>query len=201
MYRVKKKKEEVQSTVDSLKIKADAVVQIDNIKVAVNEAGTRPMVFGKSFNTFVQRPIMADDHEASSSSTTTPKYFQSSWCPSGLTRTQKRKLQRLRCLEKKGQEAEKQRVEQFNKCRPISPQSKVWWVKSVDQPARPVGPPLPTGLTDIADRSDCPDQLVRPVQPVVDQKAESEMPVVGVYRQACSGIPLAVGFLGRDPLL
>jgi hypothetical protein len=92
----------VQSTIDSLKIKVDAVVQIDNIKVDVNEAGTRPMVFGKSFNTFVQRPIMADDHEASSSSTTTSKYFQSSWCPSGLTRTQKRKLQRLRCLEKKG---------------------------------------------------------------------------------------------------
>ena len=26
-------------------------------------------------------------------------------------------------------------------------------------------------------------------------------PAVGVYRQACSGIPLAVGFVGRDRLL
>ena len=30
-----------------------------------------------------------------------------------------------------------------------------------------------------------------------DELAES----VGVYRQACSGIPLAVGFVGRDRLL
>ena len=134
VYRVKENKKEVQSTNDSEKIKADAVVQIGNIKVVVNEAGTRPMVLRKSVDTSVQRPIMADDYEASSGSITTSKYFQPRWCPSGLTRTQKRKLQRLRCLEKKGQEAEKQRVEQFNKCRPISPQSKVWRVKLDDQP-------------------------------------------------------------------
>jgi len=41
VYRVKEKKEEVQSTIDLEKIKADAVVQIGNIKVAVNEAGKR----------------------------------------------------------------------------------------------------------------------------------------------------------------
>ena len=48
MYRVKENKKEVQSTVDSGKIKADAVMQIGNIKVAVNEASTRPMVLHKS---------------------------------------------------------------------------------------------------------------------------------------------------------
>ena len=94
VYHVKEKKEEVHSTVSSEKIKADAVMQIGNIKVAVTESGTRPMVLGKSVDTSIQRPIMADDHEASSS-TTTSKYFQLRWCPSGLTRTQKRKLQRL----------------------------------------------------------------------------------------------------------
>ena len=41
VYRVKEKKEEVQSTIDLEKIKADAIVQIGNIKVAVNEAGKR----------------------------------------------------------------------------------------------------------------------------------------------------------------
>ena len=45
MYHVKVNKKEVQSTVDLEKIKADAIVQIGNIKVAVNEAGARPMVF------------------------------------------------------------------------------------------------------------------------------------------------------------
>ena len=137
MYHVKENKKEVQSTVDSGKIKADAVMQIGNIKVVVNEASTRPMVFGKSIHTSVQRPIMADDHEASSC-TTTSKYFQPRWCLSGLTRTQKRKLQCLRCQEKKGHEVEKLEAGQFNQCRPIVPQSKVWRIKSVDQPAGPV---------------------------------------------------------------
>ena len=95
VYRVKENKKEVQSTTDSEKIKADAIMQIGNIKVAITESGTRPMVLGKSVDTSVQRPIMADDYEASSGSTTTSKYFQPRWCPSGLTRTQKRKLQRL----------------------------------------------------------------------------------------------------------
>ena len=76
MYRVKEKKEEVQSTIDLEKIKADAIVQIGNIKVAVNEAGKRPMVLGKSVDTSVQRSIMADEHEASSSSIAASKYFQ-----------------------------------------------------------------------------------------------------------------------------
>ena len=70
MYRVKEKKEEVQSTIDSKKIKANIVVQIGNIKVTVNDVGTRPMVFDKSVNPSVQRPIMVNDHEASSSNST-----------------------------------------------------------------------------------------------------------------------------------
>ena len=53
MYRVKENKKEVQSTADLEKIKADAVVQIGNIKVAVNEAGARPMVLHKSVDTSV----------------------------------------------------------------------------------------------------------------------------------------------------
>ena len=44
VYRVKENKKEVQSTVDLEKIKTDVVVQIGDIKVAVNEVGTRPMV-------------------------------------------------------------------------------------------------------------------------------------------------------------
>ena len=112
-----------------------------------------------------------------SSSNSTSKYFQPRWCLSGLTRTQKRKLQCLRCQEKKGHEVEKLKAGQLSKCRPIIPQSKVWRVKSADQLAGPVGPPLPTGLTSISDQSDRPDQPVGPVQPVVEQKAESETPV------------------------
>ena len=53
VYRVKENKKEVQSIANLEKIKADAVVQIDNIKVAVNEAGARPMVLRKSIDTSV----------------------------------------------------------------------------------------------------------------------------------------------------
>ena len=95
VYRVKKKKDEVHTTVDPEKAKADDKVQICNIKVDVSVASTRLMVFDKSVNPPVQRPIMDNDHGASSSNSTS-KYFQPRWCPPGLTRTQRRKLQRLR---------------------------------------------------------------------------------------------------------
>ena len=128
-------------------------MQISNIKVIVNDAGTRPMVFGKSVNPPIQRPIMDNDHEDSSSNSIS-KYFQPRWCPPGLTRTQRRKLQRLRAQEKKDQEFKRLRDKQFNNYRPMVPQGKVWRVKAVDQPARLVEPPQATGLTARSNRSD-----------------------------------------------
>jgi len=121
------------------------------------------MVFGKSVNPSIQKPIMANDHEASSSSSTS-KYFQPRWCPPWLTRTQRRKLQRLRTQEKKEQEFERLGDKQFNNYRPMVPQGKVSRVKAVDQPARPVESPQATGLTGTSDRSDLPEQPVRPVE-------------------------------------
>ena len=143
--------------------------------MVVNDAGTRPMVFGKSVNPSIQRPIMANDHEASSSSSKS-KYFQPRWCPPGLTRTQRRKLQRLRTQEKE-QEFKRLRDKQFNHNKPMVPQGKVWRVKAVDQPARPVELPQATGLTGTSDRSDRPEQPVRPVEVSAEQKAELAMPV------------------------
>ena len=94
----------------------------------------------KSVEVPSQKPVMANDHEASSSKSAADKYHQPRWCPSGLTHTQKRKLQRLRNKEKKEQEEEKIRDEGFNRYRLMFPQSKVWNAKIVDQPARLVGP-------------------------------------------------------------
>ena len=153
VYRVKEKKEEVHTTVEPEKAKADDEVQICNIKMDVSVASTRPMVFGKSVNPSIQRPIMANDHEASSSNSTS-KYFQPRWCPSGLTRTQRRKLQCLRAQEKKEKEFKRLRDKQSNHYRPMVPQGKVWRVKEVDQPARPIEPPQETGLTGTSDWSD-----------------------------------------------
>ena len=64
----------MQPTVDPEKIKTDAVVQIGDTKVAVDNVGKKPMVFGKSVNSPVQRPIRANDHQAGSSSLAS-KYF------------------------------------------------------------------------------------------------------------------------------
>jgi len=58
------------------------------------------------------------------------------------------------------------------------PQSKVWQVKLADQPARPVGPLPSTGQTGEPNGSDCPEQLVRPVEPSADPVAESAAPVL-----------------------
>ena len=138
-------------TVDTEKLKADDVVQIGDVKVTTKDVGKGPMVFGKSVDTPMQRPVIANDHEASSSSSNAvDTYHQPRWCPPGLTQTQKWKLQRLRNKEKKEQEAKKMRDEHFNKYRPIVPQGKVWQVKSTDQPTgpvRPVGCGGPTGPT------------------------------------------------------
>ena len=69
----------------------------------------------------MQKPVMANYHEAGSSKSAADKYHQPRWCPSGLTHTQKRKLQRLRNKEKKEQEAEKMRDEHLNKYKPMIP--------------------------------------------------------------------------------
>ena len=133
-YRVKGKKVEVQPTVDPKKIKTNAVVHIGDTKVVIDNVGKKLIMFDKSVNSPVQRPIRANDHQAGSSSSAS-KYFQPRWCPPGSTRTQKRKLQHLRVQEKKEQEIQKLRDKQFNQCRPMVPQGKVWRVKSADQPA------------------------------------------------------------------
>ena len=72
-------------------------------------------------------------------------------------------MQRLRNKEKKEQEKEKKRDEDFNRYRPMFPQSKVWKAKTADQPARPVGSMQPTGQTGQTALNNRSDRL-SPVQ-------------------------------------
>ena len=75
------------------------------------------------------------------------------------------------------------------------PQGKVWRVKAVDQPARPVEPPQATGLTASSNRSDRPEQLVRPVEVAAEQKAKLAMPISA----PCDGkTPLAFSVQGDE---
>ena len=137
-----------------------------------------------------QKPVMSNDHEAGSSKGAADKYHQPRWCPSGLTHTQKRKLQRLRNKEKKEQEKEKMRDEEFNRYRPMFPQSKVWKAKAADQPDRPVGSSQPTGQTGHEDRSDRSDQPVKPVEPTAEPAAESAPPVSVTSVDEAPAVPL-----------
>ena len=68
---------------DSGKAKANGTVQISEVKVVVQDTGKRPMVFGKSVKSDAQKPMLVNDHEASSSSAS--KYHQPRWCPPGLS--------------------------------------------------------------------------------------------------------------------
>ena len=130
-YRIKEKKEEQKLIADPEKSKTD-VIQISEIKVPIKDTGKKPMDIEESVDVPSQKPVIANDHEAGSSKSAADKYHQPRWCPSGLTHTQKRKLQRLRNKEKKEQEKEKMRDEDFNRYRPMFPQSKVWKVKIAD---------------------------------------------------------------------
>ena len=78
------------------------------------------------------------------------------------------------------------RDEDFNRYRPMFPQSKVWKVKITDQPARPVGPPQPI------DQSDRSDQPVRPVEPTAEPAAELAPPVLVTSVDEAPAVPLTV---------
>ena len=156
-YRIKEKKDESEPMkVDSEKVPATKVVQVEDWKGKAQDAQEGLVIVEKLVNVS-QKLVLANDHEASSSNLKDQdkeKYFQPRWCPPGLTHTQKMRLQRIRRQEQKEKETEKLRDEIFDECRLRFPQGKMWRVKPVDQPTGPVGPLQLTGRTAPADRSD-----------------------------------------------
>jgi hypothetical protein len=81
------------------------------------------MIFGESANT-------TKKEDTTTVKTADPKYSMPRWCPAGLTRSQKRKLQRLRAKESQEKEAEKI----FNDTHPQYPQpQKKWRPKAVEE--------------------------------------------------------------------
>jgi hypothetical protein len=103
------------------------------------------MIFGESANT-------AKKEDTTIIKTADPKYSMPRWCPAGLTRSQKRKLQRLRAKESQEKEAEKI----FNDTHPqYPPPQKKWRPKAVEekQMATKIGNQTtlvqhPAGMTD-----------------------------------------------------
>jgi hypothetical protein len=88
-----------------------------------NKINEGPMIFGESANTNKKEGTTVNK-------TADPKYSMPRWYPSGLTRSQKRKLQRLR--EKENQEKEAEKI--FNDTHPqYPPPQKRWRPKAVEK--------------------------------------------------------------------
>ena len=102
------------------------IIQIGTMNISLEDKAKGPILIGESVKKSTSVISAANDNEASSSKS---QYFLPKWCPPGLTRTQRRKLQRLRCQERKEKEAEQQRDEYFNKHGPMFPQKQEWRVK------------------------------------------------------------------------
>jgi hypothetical protein len=74
--------------------------RLNTADVVIQENNEGPMIFGESANT-------TKKEDTTAIKIADPKYSMPRWCPSGLTRSQKRKLQRLRAKENQEKEAEK----------------------------------------------------------------------------------------------
>jgi hypothetical protein len=109
------------ATASNSTIKGD-VIELGTTDVIVQQKNKGLMIFGKSANTNKKE-------DTSVNKTVDPKYSMPRWCPSGLTRSQKRKLQRLRAKENQEKEAEKI----FNDTHPqYPPPQKRWRPKAVE---------------------------------------------------------------------
>jgi hypothetical protein len=154
------------------------IIQIGSMDVHIGEDGKRSTVPDNKVVTSTPE-VAANDHEASGSSSNS-KYFLPRWCPPGFTRTQRRKLQRLRFREKKEKELEKQRDEVFNQYRPMVPQGKEWRVKTSSAPApvKPVEESVrPVKSVDVDGQTDDPEMppgFSSSVPMVCDDKTASD---------------------------
>jgi hypothetical protein len=97
------------------------IIKIGTADVVIQKESEGPMIFGESVNT-------TKKEDTATIKTADPKY--SRWCPARLTRSQKRKLQRLRAKESQEKEAEKI----FNDTHPLyPPPEKKWRPKAVEE--------------------------------------------------------------------
>jgi hypothetical protein len=100
--------------VDPERTTSQDIIQIGSMDVPIGENGKRPIVSNNKVVTSTPGVfVAANDHDASESGSNS-KYFLPMWCPPGLTRTQRRKLQHLRYSEKREKEIEKKSDEGFN---------------------------------------------------------------------------------------
>jgi hypothetical protein len=99
------------------------IIKIGTVDVVIQKESEGPMIFGESANT-------NKTEDTTASKIADPKYSMPRWCLAGLTRSQKRKLQRLRAKESQDKEAEKI----FNDTHPqYPPPQKKWRPKAIEE--------------------------------------------------------------------
>jgi hypothetical protein len=99
------------------------IIKIGTADVVIQKESEELMIFGESANTNKTEDTIAIK-------IADPKYSMPRWCPAGLTRSQKQKLQRLRAKESQEKEAEKI----FNDTHPkYPPPQKKWRPKAVKE--------------------------------------------------------------------
>jgi hypothetical protein len=82
----------------------DHVIKVGTIDVVINANNEGPTNFGESTK---GKEVSMGSNNKVDNKVLDPKYSMPRWCPSGLTRSQKRKLQRLRAKENKEKEVER----------------------------------------------------------------------------------------------
>jgi hypothetical protein len=99
------------------------VIKIGTVDVVIQEDNKGPMIFCELANT-------TKKEDTATIKTADPKYSMPRWCPAGLTRSPKRKLQRLRAKESQEKEVEKI----FNDIHPqYPPPQRKWRPKAVEE--------------------------------------------------------------------
>jgi hypothetical protein len=93
VYKLKQKEEVQKMEVVPKRTTGQDIIRIGSMDVPIGEDGKRLIVPNNKVVTSTPGVFAtANDHEASGSGSNS-KYFLQRWCPPGLTRTQRRKLQ------------------------------------------------------------------------------------------------------------
>jgi hypothetical protein len=108
------------------------VIRIGTSQVKLGREFNGPIVIDDQIDT-VMKDVAPDHEEEKANKIVDSKYLQPRWCPPGLTRTQKRKLQQLRLAEMREKEREKRRDELFNEIKPRTQPRQEWKRKEAPQ--------------------------------------------------------------------
>jgi hypothetical protein len=93
--------------------------------VKLGEEFNGPIIINDGADTIME-DVSPDRGEEKTDKVVDSKYLQPRWCPLGLTRTKKRKLQRLRLAKMQEREQEKQWDKQFDEIKPRTLPKQEW---------------------------------------------------------------------------